>query len=128
MGRSALPRWWPRRLLSPLLSSLTRCPRSAVSFAIYPTFVTPSRQRNLRKQDSLFEPVVLGTELGLDLQRPLNSRCWPPETAAHPPEELTLRYQATTTSAFQARSTPKAAWQTSAGKLFFRFLDDSPPS
>lgn len=108
-------------LLSPLLSSLTDALGQRISFAIYPTFVTPSVNEDSEETDqSVPSQLVLGTELGLDLSDRFNFSVLAAPNRSDIPPELTLRYQATDNIGLQGTFDTEGRWQTRL-QLFFRF-------
>jgi len=110
-------------LLSPLLSSLTEALGERVSFAIYPSFVTPSTQTSQTGQISrrrVPSQLVVGSELGLDLSDRFNFSVLAAPNRSDIPPQLTLRYQVNDTVGVQGSFDTEGRWQTQM-QLFFRF-------
>ncbi len=108
-------------LLSPLVSSLSNAFGQRVSFALYPTFVSPTvTQSGPAEQRRIPAQLVLGSELGLDLTNRFNLSVLAAPNRSDIPPQFTLRYQASDTLGLQGSFDSEGRWQTQL-QLFFRF-------
>ncbi|MCT0232213.1 translocation/assembly module TamB domain-containing protein [Synechococcus sp. CS-1327] len=111
-------------LLSPVLSSLGDALGERVSFAVYPSFVTPTiSQGSTTGQISrrrVPSQLVLGTELGLDLSQRFNFSVLAAPNRSDIPPQLTLRYQINDSVGLQGSFDTDGRWQTQM-QLFLRF-------
>jgi len=111
-------------LLSPLLSSLGDALGERISFAVYPSFVTPTTNLNTEtgqiSRRRVPSQLVLGTELGLDLSQRFNFSVLAAPNRSDIPPQLTLRYQLNDSVGVQGSFDTDGRWQTQM-QLFLRF-------
>ncbi|QPN66102.1 translocation/assembly module TamB domain-containing protein [Synechococcus sp. CBW1006] len=108
-------------LLSPLLGSLSDAFGQRVSFALYPTYVSPvvSQAEELRSRQ-LPPQLVLGSEIGLDITERFNAAVLVAPNRSDIPPQVTLNYKASENINLQGSFDTQGAWQTQM-QLFFRF-------
>ena len=108
-------------LLSPLVGSLTEAFGQRFSFALYPTYVVPAvRTDSDDSSGRVPSELVLGSEIGLDLNDRLNLSVLAAPNRSDIPPQVTLRYQANDRLGIQGSVDGQGRWQTQL-QLYLRF-------
>lgn len=108
-------------LLSPVLGGLSEVFGQRLSFALYPTYVSPELTdgKSLRSQQ-VPPQLVLGTEIGLDVSDRFNVSVLTAPNRSDIPNQMTLTYKASEILNLQGSFNTQGAWQSQL-QLFFRF-------
>ena len=107
-------------LLSPLVGSLTEAFGQRFSFALYPTYVVPSVSGAASRSGGVPSELVLGSEIGLDLNDRLNLSVLAAPNRSDIPPQITVRYQANDRLGVQGAVDGEGRWQTQL-QLYLRF-------
>jgi translocation and assembly module TamB len=108
-------------LLSPVLGGLSEAFGQRVSFALYPTYVSPTLSDSGDVLSGQVPPqLVLGTEIGLDVTERFNASVLAAPNRSDVPPQLNLSYKASENLNVQAGFDTQGAWQSQL-QLFFRF-------
>jgi translocation and assembly module TamB len=108
-------------LLSPVLGGLSEAFGQRLSFALYPTYVTPALNATNEVRSGQVAPeLVLGSEIGLDITERLNASVLAAPNRSDIPPQLTLTYKASENLGLQGGFDTQGAWQGEM-QLFFRF-------
>ncbi|MEB3262347.1 MAG: translocation/assembly module TamB domain-containing protein, partial [Cyanobacteriota bacterium] len=108
-------------LLSPVLGGLSEAFGERLSFALYPTYVTPAlNDSNELRSGQVAPQLVLGSEIGLDITERLNASVLAAPNRSDIPPQLTLTYKASENLGLQGGFDTQGAWQGEM-QLFFRF-------
>lgn len=108
-------------LLSPVLGGLSEAFGQRLSFALYPTYVTPALDDSGEIRSGQVAPqLVLGSEIGLDITERLNASVLAAPNRSDIPPQLTLTYKASENLGLQGGFDTQGAWQGEM-QLFFRF-------
>ncbi|MEB3296882.1 MAG: translocation/assembly module TamB domain-containing protein [Cyanobacteriota bacterium] len=108
-------------LLSPVLGGLSEAFGQRLSFALYPTYVTPAlNDANEARSGQVAPELVLGSEIGLDITERLNASVLAAPNRSDIPPQLTLTYKASENLGLQGGFDTQGAWQGEM-QLFFRF-------
>ena len=107
-------------LLSPLVGSLTEAFGQRFSFALYPTYVVPSVSGAAGRSGGVPSELVLGSEIGLDLNDRVNLSVLAAPNRSDIPPQITVRYQANDRLGVQGAVDGEGRWQTQL-QLYLRF-------
>ena len=107
-------------LLSPLVGSLTEAFGQRFSFALYPTYVVPSVSGAASRSGGVPSELVLGSEIGLDLNDRVNLSVLAAPNRSDIPPQITVRYQANDRLGVQGAVDGEGRWQTQL-QLYLRF-------
>ena len=108
-------------LLSPVLGGLSEAFGQRLSFALYPTYVTPSLDDvNALRSRRVPPQLVLGSEIGLDVTERFNASVLAAPNRSDVPPQLTVTYKASDNLNLQGSFDTQGAWQGQL-QLFFRF-------
>ena len=108
-------------LLSPVLGGLSEAFGQRLSFALYPTYVSPSVSESTDRRSERVPPqLVLGVEMGVDVSERFNTSVLAAPNRSDIPPQINLSYKASENLNLQAGVDTQGAWQSQL-QLFFRF-------
>ena len=108
-------------LLSPLLGTFSDALGQRLSFALYPTYVNQAVTSGAQQRSGRVPPqLVLGAEIGLDINERLNASVLAAPNRSDVPPQLNLNYKASELLNLQGSVDSQGTWQTQL-QLFFRF-------
>jgi len=108
-------------LLSPLLSGLSDAFGQRLSLALYPTYLNQVIKDPEQLRSGQVPPrLVLGSEIGLDLNDRFNASVLAAPNQADVPPQITLRYKASNSLSVEGAVDTQGSWQTQL-QMFFRF-------
>ena len=108
-------------LLSPLLGSFSDVLGQRLSFALYPTYVNQAVNSGAERRSGRVPPqLVLGAEIGLDIDERFNASVLAAPNRSDVPPQLNLNYRASELLNLQGSVDSQGAWQTQL-QIFFRF-------
>ena len=120
-GTAVLATALGQTLLSPLLGSFSDVLGERLSFALYPTYVNQAVNSGAERRSGRVPPqLVLGAEIGLDIDERFNASVLAAPNRSDVPPQLNLNYRASELLNLQGSVDSQGAWQTQL-QLFFRF-------
>ena len=120
-GTAVLATALGQTLLSPLLGSFSDVLGERLSFALYPTYVNQAVNSGAERRSGRVPPqLVLGAEIGLDIDERFNASVLAAPNRSDVPPQLNLNYRASELLNLKGSVDSQGAWQTQL-QLFFRF-------
>ncbi|QNI70695.1 translocation and assembly module TamB-like protein [Cyanobium sp. NS01] len=108
-------------LLAPLLGNLSDAFDQRLSFALYPAYVTPTlSSRSERRSQQVPPQLVLGSEIGLDINERFNASVLAAPNRSDVAPQLNLNYKASDLINLQGSVDTQGVWQGQL-QVFLRF-------
>jgi translocation and assembly module TamB len=108
-------------LLSPLLGTLSDAFSQRVSFALYPTYVSPSLSSSEERRSRRVPPqLVFAAEVGYDINDRVNASVLAAPNRSDVPPQVTINYKASENFTLEGSIDTEGIWQGLL-RVFFRF-------